>query len=49
MSKTVYIIGGGAAGFFCAINMASLHPDYSITILEKTTKLLSKVLVSGGG
>lgn len=49
MSKTVYIIGGGAAGFFCAINMANLHPDYSITILEKTTKLLSKVLVSGGG
>ncbi len=49
MSKTVYIIGGGAAGFFCAINMAEQHPDYSITILEKTTKLLSKVLVSGGG
>jgi hypothetical protein len=49
VGKTVYIIGGGAAGFFCAINLARKHPDYSITILEKTTKLLSKVLVSGGG
>ncbi|MCD6066745.1 MAG: hypothetical protein K0S33_1571 [Bacteroidetes bacterium] len=49
MSKTVYIIGGGASGFFCAINMAQKHSDYRITILEKTTKLLSKVLVSGGG
>ena len=47
--KQVYIIGGGAAGFFCAINLAKKNPSYKITILEKTTKLLSKVLVSGGG
>lgn len=49
MSKQVIIIGGGAAGFFSAINLALLHPDYHITILEKTNKLLSKVKVSGGG
>lgn len=47
--KRVYVIGGGAAGFFCAINLAKKNPSYKITILEKTTKLLSKVLVSGGG
>jgi len=43
------IIGGGAAGFFGAITAAEMNPDFSIVILEKTTKLLSKVKVSGGG
>ena len=45
----VIIIGGGAAGFFTAVNAALLNPDYKITLLEKSNKLLSKVLVSGGG
>ena len=48
-TKNIIIIGGGAAGFFAAINTAMIHPDYKITILEKTNKLLSKVKVSGGG
>src|ERR1700709_2131176 len=43
------VIGGGAAGFFCAVNAARLNPDLRVTILEKTNKLLSKVRVSGGG
>jgi len=43
------VIGGGAAGFFCAINAARLNPSLSIVLLEKTSKLLSKVRVSGGG
>jgi predicted Rossmann fold flavoprotein len=43
------IIGGGAAGFFGSIVAAEKRPDLSILILEKTTKLLSKVQVSGGG
>ena len=47
--KQVIVIGGGASGFFAAINCAIKHPTYTITILEKTTKLLSKVKVSGGG
>lgn len=47
--KKMIIIGGGAAGFFCAIRIAELHPDWDICILEKTSKLLSKVKVSGGG
>ena len=43
------VIGGGAAGFFGAIQAAEMNPDLRIIILEKTTKLLSKVRVSGGG
>lgn len=43
------VIGGGAAGFFGAIAAAEMNPSLSILILEKTTKLLSKVKVSGGG
>lgn len=45
----VAIIGGGAAGFFMAANLAEMCPQLRITIFEKTTKLLTKVLVSGGG
>jgi len=48
-SKKIIVIGGGAAGFFAAINCKLLHPNYNVRIIEKTTKLLSKVLVSGGG
>ncbi|MBA3674763.1 MAG: NAD(P)/FAD-dependent oxidoreductase [Chitinophagaceae bacterium] len=47
--KKLVVIGGGAAGFFCAINAAAFNHDLEITIIEKTTKLLSKVKVSGGG
>ncbi len=49
MKKRIVIIGGGAAGFFCAINLAKLCNTADIVILEKTAKLLSKVKVSGGG
>lgn len=48
-TKQILIIGGGAAGFFTAINIAEKHPDYQVTILEKTNKVLSKVKISGGG
>jgi predicted Rossmann fold flavoprotein len=43
------VAGGGAAGFFGAIQAAELHPGLSVLILEKSTKLLSKVRISGGG
>jgi len=49
LKKKVCVIGGGAAGFFAAINLAIKHPDYDIELLEKSSKLLSKVKVSGGG
>lgn len=45
----VAIIGGGAAGFFAAFSCRKHHPDADITIYEKTSKLLQKVKVSGGG
>lgn len=47
--KKLVVIGGGAAGFFCAINAAVFNPQLEIIIIEKTNKLLSKVKVSGGG
>jgi predicted Rossmann fold flavoprotein len=46
---TLIVIGGGAAGFFCAVNAARMYPGLKVTILEKTNKLLSKVRISGGG
>lgn len=47
--KRLIVIGGGAAGFFCAVNAARMHPSLEVMLLEKTGKLLSKVKVSGGG
>jgi predicted Rossmann fold flavoprotein len=48
-NKKLVVIGGGAAGFFCAVNAARMYPQLQVTIIEKTGKLLSKVKVSGGG
>lgn len=49
MAKRLVVIGGGAAGFFCAVNAARLDPSLQVVLLEKTGKLLSKVRISGGG
>ena len=43
------VIGGGAAGFFCAVNAARLHPALEVIIAEKGNRVLNKVRVSGGG
>ncbi|MFT5997799.1 MAG: putative Rossmann fold flavoprotein [Neolewinella sp.] len=48
MSQTI-IIGGGAAGFFSAIQRAANHPKEDITILERGKGVLEKVRISGGG
>lgn len=45
----VAVIGGGAGGFFGAINVKNFHPHAEVFIFEKTSKFLSKVAVSGGG
>lgn len=45
----IIVIGGGAAGVFAAINVARKDASLKIAILEKSSKLLSKVKVSGGG
>ncbi len=43
------VIGGGAAGFFMAINLKELCPQMEVTILEASTRVLRKVEISGGG
>jgi len=43
------VIGGGAAGFFCAVNAARLNPALKVVIVERSSKLLAKVRISGGG
>ena len=43
------IIGGGAAGFFLAINLKEMLPAMQVDIFERSQKVLAKVEVSGGG
>ncbi len=45
----IVIVGGGAAGFFTAINAAEMLPKAKICILERGKELLNKVRISGGG
>ena len=47
--KRLTVIGGGAAGIFCAVNAARMAPGLEVVVLEKTSKLLAKVRISGGG
>ena len=48
-NKRVAIVGGGAAGFFLAVNLKEMCPEMEVTIFEKGKKVLAKVKVSGGG
>ncbi len=43
------VVGGGASGFFFAINYAENLPKHSVLILEKSKNVLQKVKISGGG
>ena len=45
----VIIVGGGAAGFFTAINLAENNPALKVVILERSSEVLTKVRISGGG
>ena len=47
--KDVIIIGGGAAGFFAAINITEQNPSLKVALLERGKDGLAKVKVSGGG
>lgn len=49
IQKQIIVIGGGAAGFFAAVNVAESCKDVKVILLEKSNKLLSKVRISGGG
>lgn len=48
-SADLVVVGGGAAGFFAAIRYAELHPGQRVIILEKSSRVLDKVRISGGG
>lgn len=45
----IIIVGGGAAGFFTAINIAEKNKHLKVAILERGKEVLSKVRISGGG
>lgn len=47
--QRVAVIGGGAAGFFAAVNAAEKNPALELTLLEAGRRPLQKVLISGGG
>ncbi|MGB1312838.1 MAG: NAD(P)/FAD-dependent oxidoreductase [Bizionia paragorgiae] len=49
IQKDIIIVGGGAAGFFTAINAAEKNPQLKIAILERGKDVLTKVKISGGG
>lgn len=43
------IVGGGAAGFFLAVNLKEMMPEMDVTIFERGKRVLKKVEISGGG
>ncbi|MBQ2162630.1 MAG: aminoacetone oxidase family FAD-binding enzyme, partial [Bacteroidales bacterium] len=45
----VVIIGGGAAGCFCAAILSELHPGWPVSVLEAGPRLMAKLSVTGGG
>ncbi|WP_300566275.1 NAD(P)/FAD-dependent oxidoreductase [Flavobacterium sp.] len=45
----IIIVGGGAAGFFSAINIVENNPKIKVAILERGKEVLTKVRISGGG
>ncbi len=47
--KRICIAGGGAAGFFAAIQCKAACPEVDVLLLEKSRELLAKVVISGGG
>lgn len=49
MATKTAIVGGGAAGFFLAVNLKEMVPEMEVTIFERSPRVLAKVEVSGGG
>lgn len=45
----VAVVGGGAAGFFGAIQCAEAADDARVVVLEASRRVLTKVQISGGG
>lgn len=49
MAERIAVIGAGAAGCFCAIEIKRRKPQASVTVYEAGPKALAKVAVTGGG
>lgn len=49
VKKNIAVLGGGAAGFFAAISAKTHHPNAEVFLFEKTSNVLAKLKVSGGG
>lgn len=45
----IAIIGAGAAGCFCAVNLKRMHPATDISVIERSSRPLAKVAITGGG
>lgn len=49
MECDVLVVGGGAAGYFGAIEAKRRRPDWRVCLMEAAARPLSKVRISGGG
>jgi len=47
--KRVAIIGAGAAGCFCAVQLRRMAPEVAITLFEAGPKPMAKLSITGGG
>ena len=47
--KRVAIIGAGAAGSFCAVQLRKAAPELSVTVFEAAPRPMAKLAVTGGG
>ncbi len=45
----IAIIGAGAAGCFCAVNLRRMLPEADVTVIERNSRPLAKVAITGGG
>lgn len=45
----IVIIGAGAAGCFCAVNLRRMLPEADVTVIERNSRPLAKVAITGGG